>query len=477
MRTNSNDRDKGRRMSFSLTRSVRYGYVYVCLFFCLIDITVLGWAGKQHTMITAEAVALLPSESRAYISAETNALAKIYCGFPDLNWSCMGEWGNGNANPRMHRIADMRREWDISFYCGYDPVLQTGKGYAHAPPSAYKAACLYFCKAVEELKAGRFTDGMRFAGVMLHYIQDCGSMPNMQPVHRNFGKSLGRIDMEKYVPVSLGKTPEEAASALQARLCRLVDESERRLEPVWEKVGLSCDEVKRLCNKELMPAKVVDGVTKTLSESPEILESIACECLKDSVRISADALYSVLVFAPCSTPKPVLNTFGTNLVFNASFEEDDGDRVPDGWYVTWLDQNDRAGRAEWYRKGTHWDSSTVRTGQFSVLLLWAPSKGLEWRQTWRHAVRVNEGEIYKATAWVRAKSASGKTWFALQSYDTNYRELEIVMCEPLQGDVSPRKVSTTLHIGKGGRWLRAILHSESVDGAVWFDDVEITRVR
>ena len=68
-----------------------------------------------------------------------------------------------------------------------------------------------------------------------------------------------------------------------------------------------------------------------------------------------------------------------NLVFNPSFEEDDGDRVPDGWCVGWLDTFDRMGRAEWYPAKTHWENH-VKTGQYSALIsVFAPKAGRDGR--------------------------------------------------------------------------------------------------
>ena len=99
---------------------------------CLGVESACGWGG-EHNRITAAAIEVLPTEDRAYIASEAAALAQVYCEFPDRNWACYGEWGGGNADPRLSRLADFRREWDVSFYCGWDPVLRKGKeiGRAH----------------------------------------------------------------------------------------------------------------------------------------------------------------------------------------------------------------------------------------------------------------------------------------------------------------------------------------------------------
>ncbi|MDD4871464.1 MAG: hypothetical protein PHR77_12975 [Kiritimatiellae bacterium] len=455
----------------------QFKFVYIFFLYVLFVIGIestYGWSG-EHNGITAAAVKLLPSEDRNYIAPEASMLAKEYCEFPDQNWPCMGEWGGGNADPHLPRFPDTRREWDISFYCGWDPVLQKGKGYPHRPPETFTAVQHYFGKAVEALQAGRLSDGARFIGVMFHYIQDSGAFPHVQPIHRSFHtKSLDVIHVDGYVPHSLGRTKEEAAAALAERVRDLVDWTEKRLAPLLADAGVPIDEAKKLCAKELVHARVAGAVAKLHTEKPAEFESAACDCANECLRVCADALHTVLTLAPHPRPEPVPNAPDINLVFNPSFEEDDGDRVPDGWYVGWLDLGDRSGRAEWYRAGTHWDKP-VKTGQRSVLLLWVPDKGLEWRQDWRHALHVNDGENYQGTVWIKTRAATGTTWFALQSCDTAYQPVDSAKSEIIKKDGDWQKLSVKLRVPKGACWLRVILHTEGNSGAVWFDDVEVVK--
>lgn len=433
-----------------------------------------GW-GSEHNRITAAALDVLPPESRDLLAPEAAALAAIYCTFPDLNWACFGEWGGGDADPQLPRFPDTRREWGVSFYCGWDPVLQKGKSYPHRPPESFEAAPLYFRKAVDALQAGRLADGARFAGVMLHYIQDSGAFPHVQPLHRVFHtQNLAAIAASGYTPHRLGQTPSEAAAALALRVKRLVEWTEKRLTPLFAPPAITLDEAKRLCAKELVPATVTSAVAKLRTDKPSDYEAAICDCANECVRACADALFTMLAFAPHPMPAPAPNAAGANLAFNPSFEADVGDGVPDGWYVGWLDLNDRVGRAVWYSAGTHW-SKPVKSGRRSMLLLWAPAKGLEWRQTWRRALRVNSGEVYRGTAWIKTRAAKGAAWFALQFYDTAYEAVATAKSEPLKSDGEWQKVSVEARVPTAARWLRIVLHSEARDGAVWFDDIELAR--
>ena len=433
-----------------------------------------GWGG-EHNRITAAAVEILPAGDRAAIASEAAAMTRVYCEFPDLNWPCYGEWGGGNADPRLPRFPDTRREWDVSFYCGWDPVLRKGKGYPHRPPESLEAAAVHFGKTAGALRAGRLADAARFAGVMLHYIQDSGSFPHIQPIHRAFHtRNSDAIRITGYAPRRLGQTPAEAAAALATRVRELVTWTEHRLAPLLAEAGVPLEEARRLGAKETLPAAVTRAVARLRAERPADYEAAALDCANECARVCADAMHSALAFAltPAAATPSAANV---NLVFNPSFELGDDACASDGWCVGWLDLNDRAGRAEWYRAGTHWDRP-VKSGQRSTLLLWSPQKGLEWRQTWRRAVPVNAGETYRAAVWVKTRAATGATWFALQFSDTAYQSAGDAKSEVAKGDGEWQKLSLEANVPPNARWARAVLHTEANSGAVWFDDVEIVRI-
>jgi hypothetical protein len=434
-----------------------------------------GWGGEHHS-ITQGAIEALPAEEQEYLAPEKPALVKTYCGFPDMNWPCYGEWGGGTGDPKAARFPDTRREWEISFYCGWDPVVRKGKGYPHAPPESFEAVSVFFLKAADAFKAGRLEDGARFLGVMFHYIQDSGAFPHTQPIHRNFHvKDQRAIRIEGYAPVVLGATPQDAAKALAERVRRLTEWTEKRGGPMIEAAGMPLEEAKRLCAKETMPAAVVKVVEKLRAERPADFEAAALDCANECTRVCADAIHTALAFAQKPRVEPEPNPLDKNLVFNPSFEESNGDRVPDGWYVGWLDLLDRMGRAEWYRAGTHWEKH-VRSGQYSVLTLWSPSKGLEWRQTWRRAIRVRPGEKYRGSVWAQASGATGANYLALEFCDTSCQPMTTVKSESLTSDAAWKQVSIEAKAPDAARWARVILHSEAYQGAVWFDDVEMTRI-
>ena len=252
-----------------------------------------GWEAGEHSHITATAVQLLSAYDQRALAPEAIALAREYCMFADRNWAGYGEWGSGEANPRKPRFPDTRREWDISFYMGFNPITGEGKRYMHRPPESYEAVPLYFGKALEALQAGRLTDGSRYLGVTLHFLQDSGAFGHLQPIHRPFHwKRREDVRADGYQPRLLGKTSKEAAEGLLVRLRGLVGMTERRVGPLLEKAGLSMAEVKELCATELMPGRAVLAVTRVRSEWADEWDTAIRECAMECVHVSADALHT-----------------------------------------------------------------------------------------------------------------------------------------------------------------------------------------
>jgi hypothetical protein len=432
------------------------------------------WGG-EHSHITDVAITALPSEEQEYLRPERSILVECYCTFPDINWPCFGQWGSGTGDPRAPRMPDTRRLWEISFYTGWDPVLKKGKGYSHAPPQSCEAAEVSFLRAAQAFQDGRLEDGCRYLGVMLHYIQDTGSMPHVQPIHRNFHvKAIEAIRLEGYAPRLLGKTSDEASQSLRARVQELPKWTEQRLACLFESVGMPLEDAKRLSAQQLMAPAVVEAVTRLRTEKPAEFDAAAADCANECARVCADAIHSALAFAQKPYVPPEPNPVDVNLVFNPSLENGEDDAAPAGWVVNWLDVLDRAGRAEWYRARTHWENH-VHTGNRSLLILWPPKKGLQWQQTWPKAIRVRPGEEYHGSVWGKAIATEGPCYLALEFADTDYRPLLVAKSDPLATSGQWQRLSVEASVPEKARWLRVILHAEGDQGAVWYDDVEVRK--
>jgi len=440
----------------------------------LLPTLAFGWNGTEHAQITAEAVRVMPEEMAAILAPEAGALTHIYCEFPDQNWPAYGQWGDGNAEPYLPRFADTRREWDISFYCGWNPVTREGTGYPHSTPRAYEAVPKFFLRAVEAWKAGQLEDGARFLGVAMHYIEDSAAFGHLQAVHRSFHwDTKSPLNVGNYSPQKLGDTPEQAAEQLVARMKAMVEITEKAVDPIVTKLGMPMAEVKRLSKDDPYPKEAVRAVMLAKLQSPAEMDAAARTSASAAAHVCADMLLTALSFAPKPFPQPKPNATGVNLVFNPSFENA-GDENAEGWCIGWLDLSDKTGRAEWYRAGTHWDKP-VKQGERSAMVLWAPEKGIEWRQTWRNAVRVSPGEVYRASAWVKSRTEKGRSHLTLELSDTNYHAIAQPISNVVEGkgDWTELKLETT--IPPNARWLRVMLHSNA-DGAAWFDEVSVERI-
>jgi hypothetical protein len=433
-----------------------------------------AWGG--HELITQAAVATLPAEQQAFLAPEAQTLASLYCTFPDLNWPNQGQWGAGDGDPSGARFPDTRREWGISAYCAWDPVLGVGKGYPHAPPGSYEAAAVHSRRALAALRDGKYEDGVRILGVLLHYVQDSGSFPHLQPFHRSAQlRGSGDAALGDYQPRRLADNPEQAPAQIEQRVRELVAFTEQKLAAALEGTGLTLDNVQALCAQELTPAELMGFVADFRKEHPDRWQALVQDAGRESGRACADVLHTLLSLAPLGAPPAPDHAPGANLASNPSFEDDDGDGVPDGWVVGWLDLKDRVGRAEWYASGTHWGSN-AHTGRRGVLLLWAPGeRGLEWRQTWPSAIRVHPGDRYDCSAWIRTRGGGGGAHLAVQLADNSYSVIDVVKGEPLSNAPSWQESRVEAQVPEGAKWLRIILYSNMTDGAAWFDDVKVTK--
>ena len=80
------------------------------------------------------------------------------------------------------------------------------------------------------------------------------------------------------------------------------------------------------------------------------------------------------------------------------------------------------------------------------------------------------------SAWMKTRAATEKNYIALQFHDADYRLLAEVRSDSLQGDEDGRRVSVNATAPANTRWMRAVLHSEGNEGAMWCDDVAVERV-
>jgi len=399
--------------------------------------------------MTKAAVEALSAQERNYLGDEAEALFTIYCEFPDQNWSCYGAWGGWSGSPNEPRLPDTRREWDISYYCQYDPLLGKGRRYDHSPPDAYKAVPFYFEKAVDSLKQGRLEDGARFLGVMAHYIEDCATFPHMQAIHRRMGEcDLSQIGIPDYQPQMLGSSLMEAKRAIVRRVQEVV----RRTETIGGVIRKA----------------IRDG-------DKQKLRPLFLECANEGARATADAIKTALSFRGSKKLAGKRNAAGVNLVLNPSFEQEADHETPQGWVIGWNNPNDRLGVAMWEGKINR-NTRVAHSGKRAVKLMWTPGEGLEWRQCWRAAIRVRTGERYRCSAWVRTEDATGETYVAVNFYQGNYRLLETHRSSVLSGSCDWQQIVVEAIVPKGAAWARIALRSDGNQGAAWFDDVEVVRL-
>lgn len=426
--------------------------LFLISFMFIYQSTCYSWGGSHYT-ITRRAIEILPEADKNFLVEEAGNLINYYPGFPDINWGWYGGFGAWASGPDEPRYNDERRYYNISFYCGWDPVLQKGKGYVHAPPDSYECSPIYLEKAVLSFAEGRLLDGASFLGVLLHYIQDSGSFPHYQKLHRccEDGMDPDKIGTPDYKPGLLGATLEEAKTNLRIKLEQLVKYTETYMKVIETRVD----------NKE----KII----------PEFVP-LANAC----VRLCADAIHTTIELSgkPEITEFTTENPVNENLIFNPDFEEEPGDFVPDGWVAWYYNRKDRIGRAVYEnRTKVARDRDVVKSGKSAVKLMWTPEEGIEWRQRWPYAVPVKEGESYRVSGWIRTMKATGNNCLAVFFHTTgSSMSKEIVKSKSLQGDNNWQEVALEVVIPTGIKRISLACRSEGNEGAVFFDDVKLVRL-
>ena len=199
------------------------------------------WAsawGPMHAAITEAAFDALPPWERELFAGQRQTLIEFDCMIPDL--------ARAAANKKT---------------LGRFVVLPNGDSFTHEPHSRehnYAQMLHYFTKAVESIRAGELDEASRYAGCLLHFLEDCGSpahtMPGdnqhgyMQdllvvpeeyknrPLHGLIEAGALRLDLTGYRPQLLGTTPEEAAMHLTERLHEEIRHARAQVIPILQGV-------------------------------------------------------------------------------------------------------------------------------------------------------------------------------------------------------------------------------------------------
>lgn len=402
----------------------------------------------DHYWMTFAAVEALSEEEREFLEPELELLITQYCTLPDLNWNMLGEWGGWTGRPEAGRSPDTRRAWNVSHYMGYDPVMEKGRRYLHASPDLYDAAGIYFRKALDSFRNGKHRDGVILLGILAHYLEDESTFGHMQALHRGHGFPFSMINTRGYEPKMLGRNLNSAVTAMEKRA--------REITAFVNERSILIRQAKR------------DGDT-------EYFQKLHLECNNEGARATADMLRTAIHLAKDSTYEKSAR-FGVNLIPNPSLEDDDGSGIPDKWFIGWYDLKDRAGGAAWERKFNR-NVRNWHTGRGSVHIMMAPGKGIEWRMRWPDAIYVNPGERYYLTGWMKTHKATGNSYISLDCYRRNNTLVQSLKAISLDGTDDWKKVRTEITIPHEAEKAVVTCRSENNQGIVWFDDLELVRLK
>ena len=196
----------------------------------------MAWGGPIHNSITGAAYQVLPAWQRDIWSGQRAALVNRYCLIPDF------------AGMPEYRTEFMP-------YI----ILPNGDRFTHEPHGPRHDVYLmkyYFDKAVERLKAGDLDGASRYAGCLLHFLEDSGSPAHSLPGDNQLGllKDLiptpeefidrplhglveggdVKVDLRDYKPRLLGTSSAEAVFNLIERFNPMVRNARAQIVPILE---------------------------------------------------------------------------------------------------------------------------------------------------------------------------------------------------------------------------------------------------
>jgi hypothetical protein len=194
--------------------------------------------GPMHSSITEAAFDALPAWQRAVFAGQRTRLIEYDCMIPDLA-----------------RAAGNRAK------LGKYAVLPNGDPFTHEPHGRdhnFAQMLHYVTQAVEQLRANNPDEASRYAGCLLHFLEDCGSpahsipgdnqhglmkdlipVPDQyrdRPLHGLIEDGQLKLDLAGYRPQLLGTTPQEATLHLTERLHFAVRNARAQVIPILQGV-------------------------------------------------------------------------------------------------------------------------------------------------------------------------------------------------------------------------------------------------
>jgi len=197
-----------------------------------------GWGEPMHHAITTAALDSLPAWQQDYLKAIREVFIRRYVLIPDIAG-----------------LPENRAE------LGRFTVLPNGDQFTHLPyerPHNIYQMRYYFEKTLESWRSGQVDEGARYAGCLLHFLEDSGSpshtfpMDNQltllkdfletppafrdRPLHGLVENGTAQIALRGYRPRLLGTGSEEALGNLVERLNVEVRNARAQLIPILEGV-------------------------------------------------------------------------------------------------------------------------------------------------------------------------------------------------------------------------------------------------
>ena len=225
-----------------------------------------AWAWGPHTEIGRAAVRVLPDAA-----AGRRLYGDRWDKLPPLGF--LADWG-GEFRPDRAGGAPGRRGPRATYFAD-DYLLFPGfpRHSPHLMPAVRETYGPFLRRAVQAARTETPANAARWAGALLHFVEDSGSPPHADPVlgavHTKMENWVdGRaVDVAGYRPRLLGETVDEAVAGLELRMQELVAFSRER-------------------------APAIRAAVEGRDERAD--QPLALECANETARVTADVLRTLV---------------------------------------------------------------------------------------------------------------------------------------------------------------------------------------
>jgi len=338
------------------------------------------YLNADHQYMSVSAIEQLPMDFKEIIGSDSVLFIRYFCELPDMNhaiYDYPGLWEISTKNNFNHR-----RDFQVSHFQGYNPLLGTGKRIPHDTGGMISGVPGLLLKALQKFKKGEKRQALAFLGSACHHIQDVVTFPDQQVLHRRPMTGFTHIAIPTYKPKRLFKNEEQIKEAVT----ELLDRCQKLMSTQAQKI------------RAVLRSGDQEGSRNHLHE--------ACDLL--GAELTADLLYTMLFFY--QPPEKESSTHYED------FTDIDPEGLPKGYFIDRENgpvYQGYAGVEGHLHRGFH----LQKTPGLQLRLSSSGNQEISWLQSIIDALCLTPGQDYRFTYTACGQDISGQNGVRLHLFN------------------------------------------------------------